>query len=241
MKKIRLSEYQGRNWLSCQYDGKTRDFAYPLVQGTHQECYEAITRDKEIVPAERLDLALLAYGAFSSKEPLWQEVKQKAFINGYLRVPMRLLWIPKGNKFSGVLIERDLQGKGLTEKMQIPENMDEFEKTGRFYSNADGNRLWVPNENYKSGKHSVAEFENNGFANAVLTEEGCEIFAKTASDNNKNLCIWTNNDKVIQRVPAFILDEEGLYLVYYGWGNDLGNGCAAGIKKSSKKNSPKIN
>lgn len=62
MKEIVISQKEiERMWLLVSYAGEETRFAYLPVRGTHQECFKAINADRELQPAEGIELALLAF------------------------------------------------------------------------------------------------------------------------------------------------------------------------------------
>lgn len=124
MKTAVFSERIGRSWLDADYDGKRISYAYPPVQGTHEENHKAINSDPELVPVEGLEISLLTQGAFNGNSPQWQDVRDRCILQNYIRIPMRLSWIPSTHVLAGVFIERDLQGRGLSERMNIPGNLE---------------------------------------------------------------------------------------------------------------------
>jgi len=221
MKEIKFGEQIGRSWLTCQYGGRQVDFAFLPVQGTHVDAYAKINSDQEIAPAEGFDLALLANGAYSAKTKSWANVRDDAFVRNYVRVPMRMLWMPEKdslgeeNGLAGVIIERDLQGRGLSTKMNVPD-VSGWKNENGVYVNADRSVIYVPQGQYRLGDHDTRSFEKDGFARAVLTDEGAEIYAKTAADNRKIPRLWGINISEIQnpeqRVPLLYGGDVGLYL-----------------------------
>ena len=181
---IKYSEIPlSRAWLIAKNGEEITRFAWPPFQGTHQECYQAIAGDSELVPAEGLDLALLAQGAYTSTPltPQWQSAREY-FKNSYVRTPNRVLLIPAGNingdaSLSGILVERDTDGKGLSTKMNVPDLSCWKQNSNGVYAPNDGTyeAVFVPSTAY-DGK----PFENDGVVHAHLTPEGAELFARTA-------------------------------------------------------------
>ena len=239
MKTAKFNEKIGRSWLIAEYDGKVREYAYPLVQGTHQDCYTAINSDAELVPTKGLNLALLANGAFSRKTAQWQDVKETCFRQNYVRVPVRLLWIPqkdeneKENELAGILIEEDLEGKGLSTKMSVPD-VSEWKNENGIYVNVDRSKILVPEGAYLLGQIN----ETDGFLRGVLTGEGAEMYVKTAIDNKRKAWSWGLDTKEIktpqQRMPVlrgYCFD--GLVLDGNDF-SDYGDGFASGVKKSAE-------
>jgi len=171
---------RGRTWLPVKCGSDIVKFAYPPVKGTHGECFEAIAKDKELKPAEGIELALLAYSAYTGKDE-WASVKQDCFRANYVRTPNRILWIPKGfikkvKSLSGVLVERDLDGKGLSTKMKVPSDFSSWKEKDGLYINKG--LTFVPKDKYNFGEMT----EKDGFARAILSEEGVPIFIKIAKD-----------------------------------------------------------
>ncbi|MEK6928092.1 MAG: hypothetical protein AABX11_06695 [Nanoarchaeota archaeon] len=172
-----------RGWLVAQSGNREVRFAFPPVSGTHSDCYKSIAQDKELVPAEGLDLALLAEGAYTQKTPQWQSVRSN-FINSWARTPNRVLLIPTNSftldkSLSGILVEKDLQGIGFNTAMQVPDLSSGWTQNELgIYVSSNGNAQFVPSSTYE-GK----SFEQDGIAHAHLTPEGAEIFARTARNN----------------------------------------------------------
>lgn len=226
---------RGRAWLPIKYLGREIKIAYPPVQGTHQECFQAINNDPELRPAEGLELAFLTAGAYQGKEPEWQDIRNNCFVNNYTRAPVRNLWIPSSSfkedsSLSGVLVERDVQGFGLSAKMQIPNLSDSDnwkQNSNGIYVSKDKNKTFVPKSKYKLGEHTKDTFAKDGYAITVLTPEGAELFAKTAFNAGKNS--WISGIDVesikepIQRVS--LLYEDGSWLGLSGVDWD-GNGSS---------------
>lgn len=241
IKQISYDEEIGRTWLTAQYGDRTVKFAHPPVQGTHQECYQAIKKDSELNAAEGLDLAILTNGAYTSKKPTWKSIRGN-FQSGWVRVPMRNLWLPKGsikgdNGLSGVLTERDVEGLGRSTNMEIPD-LSQFKENKGIYTPKDGSKVFISADNYKLGEHTTKSFAKDGYAIRVLTPEGAELFAKTAVDAGKVPYIWgidVNSTKTPeQRVSLLYEGGVGLYLG--GVGNWSGNGDihAFGVSAPSK-------
>ena len=233
--KTTFGEIGGREWLTYSHNGKEGRFAFPPVKGTHQACYRAIKADREIVPAEGLDLALLTQGAYTQNTPKWQEVKDDCFVSvsAYTRAPVRALWIPHGNDLAGVLLERDLEGKGCSTRMQLPKGISGWKKgENGIYQSPGNNLIFVPEGSYKIGGHTKNSFAKDGFATGVLTAEGAEIFARTAVDAKKTLRTWGYEVNKInapeQAIVGLNENDSGLDLDGNNWnGND--NGYAFGI------------
>jgi hypothetical protein len=113
-----------RGQLKAKLGDRIRVYAWPPFRGTHQRCYQAIAEDKELVAAEGFDLALLVNGGYTQNTPQWRSVK-KDFKSSRVRSPHRVLLIPTGTidgdrALSGILVERDIKGKGLSTRMQVP-------------------------------------------------------------------------------------------------------------------------
>jgi uncharacterized small protein (DUF1192 family) len=234
MHKSDFGVSRGRTWLNAKHNDYSVNFAYPPVQGTHSDCYKSISEDKEIQPADGLDLAILTAGAYTSNEKEWKDVRQM-FVSDYVRMPRRLLWVPKQSfdedkELSGVLIEKDLQGKSLEGQMEIPQNLGNTkfwkQNDSGIYVYTNGEKQFVPSDKYKLGEHSQKSFAKDGFTRALLTEEGAELFAKTALDSKKTP--WTCGLDVLsienpeQRVALLDEDVGRLDLVgnYGGGGRD---------------------
>ncbi|MDP1695329.1 MAG: hypothetical protein Q8L29_00245, partial [archaeon] len=66
---------RGRTWLPVRNGNQVVRFSYPAFRGTHQECFEAIGKDKELKPAEGVELALLVHSAYTGKDE-WEDVKK---------------------------------------------------------------------------------------------------------------------------------------------------------------------
>ncbi|MEK6889585.1 MAG: hypothetical protein AABX35_00195 [Nanoarchaeota archaeon] len=189
MKEIELLPVErGRTWLPISYNGSTTRIFFPPVQETHQEAFAAIGDDKELTPAQGLDLALIAHGAYNGKDSIWEYIKQNAFFNHNTRSPTVNTWIPKGkiegdDSLSGVLVQKDLNGKGLTSKVNIPDLAKFKQNASGLYVSQDS--IFVPSYKYKLGEHTAESFSKDGFTIATLTPEGAELFAKTAVDTGK--------------------------------------------------------
>ncbi len=226
-----------RGLLVASYKGKETRFAHPPFQGTHEEGYEAIAQDKELVPAEGLDLALLTEGAHTQNTPQWKSVRGN-FRSNWVRAPNRNLLIPAGyiegdKQLSGILVERDIKGKGLITKMQIPNLSDWKQNDTGIYVSPDGNSSFVPKSAYE-GKF----FEKDGIAQVHLTSEGAEIFAKSAKDAGLVPYNWLAGrmkeiSSTEQRVSVLYEDGDGLVLVG-DWGGVRG-GRAFGVFASSRE------
>ncbi len=234
--KPEFGEIGGREWLSCKYKGITRKYTFPPVQGTHTQCYQAIKRDSEVVPAEGLDLALIANCAYTPDSKRWASVREDCFVGRYTRSPTRMLWVPKGNELAGIVLERDLEGKGRTSEMKLPKNIDGWKKGDNgIYTSPDNQLTFVPAGSYKTGEHSKGSFTKDGFATAVLTAEGAEIFAKTAVDAKKTPGIWVLNIKDIseseQRVVVLSGSTDSLNLIGGYW-VDVDDGRAFGVSRT---------
>lgn len=192
---------RGRIWLPIQYGQNEVRFAYPPVQGTHQECFQALAKDEELRPAKGLDHALLTYGAYNGKDKEWKDVRQTSFVSNYIRMPSRMLLIPVGHiqgdaSLSGVLFEDDVAGVGLSTQMQIPDLSKWAQKKG-IYRSPHSSALFIPNVAYE-GK----SFEQDGIAQAHLTPEGATLFAQTAQDAGKTLY-----NRIVQRMKEITVPE----------------------------------
>ena len=229
-----LPVQRGRVWLPVQYGQQEVRFAYPAVQGTHHECFTAINKDKELRPAEGLELALLTFGAYNSKEQEWKDIRQTCFIDQCTRASCKLLLIPAGPiasdaSLSGVLIERDINGIGLTKEMQVPD-LSQWEETEGVYHlvSSSAKAVFVPSSAYE-GK----SFEQDRIAHAHLTPEGAELFAKTARDAGKNPHNW-----IARRMKEIKLIEQRVSLLHessYRLGYRLGlNSSGWGVNRYSR-------
>ncbi len=241
--KTEFGEIGGREWLTCRHDGVARQYAFPPVQGTHRDCYQALKEDSEVVPAEGLDLALIVNGAYTQDSKRWASVRKDCFVNRYTRSPTRMLWVPKGNELAGIVLERDLEGKGRTSEMRLPKNIDGWKKgENGIYTSPDNQLTFVPAESYKLGEHSKGSFAKDGFATAVLTAEGAEIFAKTAVDAKRTPWTWgidiSDISKPEQRVVDLVEGDVRLSLVGSSWG-DSGNGYAFGVSRTGEASAQK--
>lgn len=222
---------KGRRWLPIEYQGRVISFSYPPVKGDYQACFKAIGKDKELKPAEGIELALLTYGAYTGKDE-WKDVKKTCFQSNFTRAPNRHLWLPKGTikedkSLSGVLVERNLKGKGASTKMEVPSDLSKWKEQNGIYTLGD--LTFVPKDMYKLGEMG----ENDGFARANLSEEGVPIFIKTARDAKLipyNLGTNVNDiSEPVQRVA--LLDECGGRLNLdgdYSW-SDYSNDRAFGV------------
>jgi hypothetical protein len=224
--KPEFGEIGGREWLSCRHKGVERRYAFPPVQGTHRDCYQALKEDSKVVPAEGLDLALIANGAYTQKSKRWTKVRKDCFVSRYAntRSPTRMLWVPEYNELAGIVLERDLEGKGRTSEMKLPENIGGWKKGDNgIYASPDNQLIFVPAGSYKLGEHSKRSFAKDGFATAVFTAEGAEIFAKTAVDAKRTpwTCGISIDDISEPEQKVVDLDEHGdkLYLLGVSWGD----------------------
>ncbi len=244
--KTEFGEIGGREWLTCKHDGKTRLYSFLPVQGTHQDCYQALKKDSKVVPAEGLDLALITNGAYTQKTKRWASVRDDCFRDRYVRSPTRVLWIPKKHELAGIVLERDLEGKGITTTMEMPLTIDGWKKGDNgIYTSPDSKLTFVPAENYKLGKHNKGSFAKDGFATAVLTAEGAEIFARTAVDAKLTPWTWGFDIKYIlepeQRVIGLDNDNKGLGVnggSWSGYGYGYG-GYAFGVSITSEASAQK--
>lgn len=240
MKEIELLpvEREGeRIWLPISYNGNTTRIAYPAFTGTHQRAFEAIGKDRALVPAQGLDLALIAHGAYSGKSPEWKDIRQDAFVINYIRSPTLNIWIPKGfikgdANLSGVLVQKDLNGKGLTDKVNVPDLNKFKQEDSGLYVSADA--IFVPSDKYKLGGHTVDSFSKDGIALATLTPEGAELFAKTAIDAGKTPYIWgidTNTIANPEKRVSLLDESEGRFYLIGLWGVGR-DGRAFGVSAS---------
>ena len=245
--QVQIIEYSeivpSRGWLKAKSGDRVTMFAWPPFQGTHQDCYQAIAQDRELVPAEGLDLATLANGGYIKDNHKWQQVKGN-FKGNWVRAPNRNLLIPAGyfkgkgdEKLSGILIERDTQGNGLSTKMQVPDLSNWKQNDAGIYVSPGGNASFVPSSAY-DGK----SFETDGVAHVHLTPEGAELFAKTAKDANLVPYDWLANrmkeiSSTEQRVS--VLCEDGVRLDLGGDWDGVRDVRAFGVSVSREASTPK--
>ena len=224
MKEIQVMEpVVARTRLPVVYDDNRVEYAYPPVMGTHQECFKAIKADSELRAPEGIELALLTHGAYNGLG-LWGSVR-RVFKDTFVRAPIRNLWIPKDSledkSLSGVLIERDIGGLGLSTKIEIPNLAEWRQNESGVYVSSDKNQSFVPKDKYKLGEHDANSFALDGFARLVLSPEGAEIFAKTVIDAKLTPYIWGVDVDSIQnpeqRVCLLGEDGDGLSLGGYDW------------------------
>ncbi|MEK6889436.1 MAG: hypothetical protein AABW80_05010 [Nanoarchaeota archaeon] len=244
MSGIEYSEVApSRGWLKAKSGDREVSFAWPSFQGTHQDCCQAIAKDKELVPAEGLDLAILTNGAYSQNTPQWTSVKGN-FRSNWVRAPNRSLLIPAGHfkgdkQLAGILVERDLKGNGLSTKMQVPDLYDWKQNDSGIYISPDRNASFAPSSSYE-GK----SFEKDGVAHIHLTSEGAELFAKTAKDAGLKPYNW-----LAQRMKEITSTEQRVSLLGecvgrlgldgFDWGGDR-YGPAFGVSASREASAPKI-
>ena len=208
----------GLRRLPVSYNNTQTSFAYPPVCGKHKEVFTKLNQDKEVRPAEGIELALLAYAAYTNNQPEWQDIRKNAFVASSTRVPARDLWLPSGyvtvdgkveEGLSGVLVERDVKGIGLSSKMQVPDLKD-WKQVNGIYVSQDSNSKFVPISAYSD------KFEEDGFAIATLSQEGAEIFAKAAYNTLKKPDTWKVDVASIkrpdQRVSMLCGGDNWLYL-----------------------------
>ena len=191
---------------------------------------------------------MLTYGAYNGEEPLWQDVRS-SFQRNYVRVPVRLLWIPKGSfsediTISGVLVERDVQCVGLSKKMSVPNIESWRQNEYGIYVSPNGQLSFVPKDKYRPGEHSTDSFAADGLAISVLTPEGAEIFAKTAIDAGKSLWTWGANadqiQKSIQRVSLLYENSDRLFLDGDCWSGNADLRASGVRKETAEASSQKI-
>jgi len=219
----------GREWLTYSHKGKEGKFAFPPVRGTHQKCYQAINADSEIIPAEGLEIALLTQEAYTQNTPRWEKVREDCFVKRYIRAPMRLSWMPHNSELAGAIVERDLEGRGLLSKMNLPVDISNWKKNeSGLYVSPNENQIYVEKARYSLGEIN----ENDGLAIAYLGREGAEIFVRTARDNKKVPYSWGLNIKDIKQPEqrVVVLGENGGRLCVDGlnWGG-YDYGCAFGV------------
>ncbi len=183
---------EGRVLLPIKYGSQEVRFAYPPVEGTRQEDFRAIGNEMELRPAYGLELALFARGVYQGLEQEWKDIRQNFFIKKYTQASYRLLLIPAGHipsdsSLSGVLIERDVKGIGLSEVIQVPHLANGWRETEGVYRPTSSNVEVV----FVSRKaYAEKLFEQDGIVHAHLTPEGAEIFARTAVDADKKPINW---------------------------------------------------
>ena len=232
---------RGRTWLQIKHGDNVVRFAYPPVAGTHQECFGKIAEDNELRAAQGVELALLTHGAYTGNDE-WKDVKKTCFQSNYTRTPNRVLWIPKsfikGDKsLSGVLVEKDSEGKGLSTKMEVPADFSDWKEQNGLYVKRD--LTFVPKDKYALDEIK----EDDGFARAILGDEGASIFVKTARDANLKPYNWgidvNNISKPEQRVA--LLGEGSCRLALYGYFCSDGRGIRAfGVSATGEANVQKI-
>jgi hypothetical protein len=240
MTETTFGEEGGREWLISNHRGTRRQYSYPPVQGTHRECFIGLANDSEVVPAEGLDLALIAKGAYSQRTKRWADVKQRAFVSGYTRIPVRVSWMPVSHELAGAVVERDLQGNGRLTKMVVPSDVSSWKKNSAgLYVSPDGNQTLVP-----AGKYSAGQInEKDSLLIAHLGQEGAEMFVKTAVDEGKVPYSWVVDINKIsspeQRVSGLV--ELGVRLDLYANGRGCDwYGYAFGVHKSGEASTQKI-
>lgn len=236
MEKIKILPIERKRvWLPIRHGRKTIRFAYPPVEGNHRECFETLNADPEVRPAEGIELALLTHSTYTGKDE-WEEVRKSCFQSNYTRTPNRILWIPRGfigcdKSLSGVLVEKDLNGRSLFTKtdVQTMELADWKEQDGLY---KQGNLTFVPSDKYSVGKMK----EDDRFVRAILGDEGISIFIKTAKDSKLVPYNWGCNvnefEKPEQRIVALIGCYDALGLDGY-WG-DNSHIRAFGVSKSGE-------
>lgn len=98
---------------------------------------------------------------------------------------------------------------------------------------------YVPRGAYKLGEHDTNSFVNDGFAVALLTEEGAEIFAKTAQDNHRipyNLGVDITEINLPEQGVAVVAACGGRLALGGDDRGDGGDGFSFGVAKNSKGN-----
>ena len=222
MGEIEYSEVApSKGQLVAKIGDRVTRFAYPPFRGTHPECCRAIAQDKELVPAEGFDLAILVHGAYTQKSPQWVSVNDN-FRSDWIITPNRSLSIPVGyfegdKALSGILVERDLKGVGLSTKMQVPDLSGWKQNETGIYISPNGSAMFAPSSSYKG-----RSFEKDGIAHAHLTPEGAELFAKTAKDAGLIPYNWLANrmediTSTEQRVSLLLELVDGLDLSGDSW------------------------
>ena len=198
---------------------------------------------QRIVPAEGFDLAILVHGAYTQKSPQWVSVNDN-FRSDWIITPNRSLSIPVGyfegdKALSGILVERDLKGVGLSTKMQVPDLSGWKQNETGIYISPNGSAMFAPSSSYKG-----RSFEKDGIAHAHLTPEGAELFAKTAKDAGLIPYNWLANrmediTSTEQRVSLLGGLGDGLVLGGDDWGDDDG-GYAFGVPVIAEGDAQKI-
>lgn len=231
-------EINPREWLVYHHNGKDGAFAFPPTRGHYRDCYQTMKLDRELVPAEGLNLALLVQGAYTKETPRWQKIKIDCFVKGYLIAPMRTLWIPHDDDLAGIILERDLEGEGMltslegegiptsmrSQKNRLKENISSWTKgENGIYESPDKNLILVPEGSYNFGVHSASSFVKDGFVTAVFTAEGAEMLVKTAVDAKLKLLTWGYEVMSLTepkwRIVDFNVDNDRFNLAGYNWGD----------------------
>lgn len=178
-----------REWVTCKNERGKVAFSFPPFWGGQRECYRTIGINKEVVAAERLDLALIIEGAYTQESPKWQNVRAEYFcFPSQVRIPVRTLWIPPKHEFTGILVERDLEGFGRFLAMDMPKDLPSWTKgENGIYESPDKDMSFVPMEGYKYVEHTIDSFSKDGFATAILTAEGAEMVARAVIGAGKRI------------------------------------------------------
>jgi hypothetical protein len=228
--------------LTCEYNSQTIRYPVPPAQGSHQKCFSKINACAELRPAEGVELSLLVQGALEADVlPGWKKVRKDCLTRSYVRIPKRILWIPlqnskgKKNELAGVFVERDLEGNGLSTQMNVPENLDGWKEENGIYRL--GELTFVPRWRYDFDNFNKKSFSCDGLAIALLTEEGAEIFARTAYDSKMPIKKFgediTEIKKPEKRVPIFL--EGSLDILFRCDSFDRGcDGYAFGVRRERK-------
>ena len=169
----------GRWWVKARDGGIETHYHYPPVQGPHRYCFQTITSDPELRPAEGIELALLVSGAYYERNyyksrniPEWADIRAEGFSRG-IRVPFTFLLTPKGHcpidrKLAGILVEKDLKGRGLQPDRSFPAD-GWTEKEGVYVL---GDLTFVPEDKYTNRTTMV---ETDGLARVVFSDRGASI------------------------------------------------------------------
>ncbi len=171
---IKIKPSKGRTWLTAEYKGQEINFAYPGFEGSRRKVFEEINSNNELRPAEGIELALLSYCAYEGNGHEWKAVRD-SFLLDHVLFPSRNLWIPKGQiptneNLSGVLVERDTGGSGLSTRMSVPDISTWILTEEGLYISPDKRKIFAPKSSYSE------EFEKDGFAIATLTVEGARLY-----------------------------------------------------------------
>ena len=217
-------------------------FKVPPAIGTHSECFSQLSSDSSIKVAQGIELAVYAVGALDSKrqnEWLNQDLIKFPTQN-YLRVPVVLTIVPKRKEFGelegGMLVDSDLEGKGVAMDTEVPEELSEWtvDESGLLVKD---NRIFVPYNNWFKEQWD----ENNGAAIAFFEREGAEMLVKARIDSGRTYApLWKVDVNKItipeRRVPVldgFDDDRLDLFCSVSGGDGDRA-GCASGVFDSAQ-------